>query len=95
MARSRVKVNAVWYIRSLGQNMKSVEQRLYEAYRDGVGVRLSAVEVDALVTDDAIATRITNAAAVEAGVEQPGADCIPQRPHMIWSQFGRSLRTEE
>lgn len=51
----------------------SIEQRLYEAHRLGKGLHLTAAEVDSLVgTDDAIQTRIVNAAATEAGAEPPG-----------------------
>jgi len=54
---------------------KTVEQRLYEAFRAGRGVRLTADEVDSLVRlDDAILSRMANAAAIEAGVDEPGAD---------------------
>lgn len=56
---------------------KSLEQRLYEEWRDGRGVRLSADDVHKLVgKDDAIGTRITNAAATEAGVDELGGDSL-------------------
>ena len=75
---------------------KSVEQKLYEAYRNGKGVTLSAADVASLVEDDAVGTRITNSAAHDAGVDQPGCDCIcGVRPRLTWKQFQKSLRAEE
>lgn len=51
----------------------SLERRLYEAHRLGLPLQLTAAEVDELVgPDDAIQTRIMNAAAQEAGTEEPG-----------------------
>ena len=47
---------------------KSLEQRLFEAYSSRSGVNLSADDVwKMVVKDDAIGTRISNAAAQEAG----------------------------
>jgi hypothetical protein len=81
---------------------KSVEQRLYEAYQKGSGLRLSSNEVLELVTqDDAMAVKITDRAALEAGVEEPGEDMIPRRSRMYenysriaWDNFKTCLRNE-
>lgn len=52
---------------------KSIEQRLYDAYVDGKGLRLTAKEVQDLVNmDDAIQARICNRAADEAGGHELG-----------------------
>jgi len=66
----------------------SVEQRLFEAYTSGKGMRLTADDVDSLVHDDAIGTRITNQAAIEAGVDEPGIDMVRfVRRGVTWKQF--------
>lgn len=75
--------------------MKSVEQKLYEAYRSEKGVTLSAEDVLSLVEDEAIGTRISNTAAYELGIDQPGASCIPQRPKLSWIRFGKSLEASD
>lgn len=65
----------------------TIEERLYEAYRKGEGVRLSYKQlVDLLLLDDALRTRITNAAATEAGVNEPGYDEMPD-DNRTWRQF--------
>jgi len=77
---------------------KSVEQKLFEAFQNGRGVRLSAEEVWALVCpDDAIGTRLSNAAADEAGIDMddwPGADAVPRGESMpmTWAQFKRYFK---
>lgn len=54
---------------------KTVEQRLYEAFCRGTGAHLSAEDVDSLVRlDDAVRTRITNTACIEAGLDEEGCD---------------------
>lgn len=73
---------------------KSVEQRLFDAFQRGRGLRLTADEVWALVgPDDAVGTRISNAAADEAGVDiedWPGCDAVPRTSEaMTWVQFKR------
>ncbi len=66
----------------------SVEQRLFEAYTSNKGLRLTADDVDSLVHDDAIGTRITNQAAIEAGVDEPGIDLVRfVRCGVTWKQF--------
>lgn len=72
----------------------SVEQRLYEAFRKGAGVRLSSEDIDNLIgTDDALKTRLTNAAAHEAGhTETVGYDCIGAIPDLPWKKFGEAVR---
>lgn len=49
---------------------KSLEQRLFEAFVNCRGMRLSAVDVARLVMDDAIGTRISNKAAIEVGAPE-------------------------
>ena len=50
--------------------MKSVEQKLFEAWSQGRSCRLTAEDVQELVTfDNAIRTRITNEAYREAGID--------------------------
>lgn len=72
---------------------KSVEQVLYEAFANGRGVRLTAEQVSELVgPDDAICTRITNAAGSECGIDEPGVDCIQPRPHPTWAAFKKYLK---
>jgi len=76
--------------------VKSVEQKLYEAFRSARGLRLSADEVDALVRpDDAIGTRITNQACDEAGVPELGQDAVSRSAFIApsWAQFLKLLRT--
>lgn len=65
--------------------MSTIEQRLYEAWINNRGVRLTKEEVDQLIYDDAIATRISNTAARTAGMPEPGSDCVV---HMAsWKEF--------
>lgn len=73
---------------------KSVEQRLYEAFRRGEGCRLTSVDVDNLVgNDDALRTRITNTAAKEAGsTEIHGHDSMGVIPNLSWEKFGAAVR---
>lgn len=59
----------------------TLEQRLYEAFRAGRGIRLTADEVDKLLRlDDAIQTRIVNRSLSDRGEEPNGTTD---------SQFGR------
>jgi len=76
---------------------KSVEEKLFTAWKCFEGLRLSAEEVGKLVTlDDAIRTRISNQASLEAGIEEVGADCIGGgRAGETWAQFKNRLRREE
>lgn len=67
---------------------KSIEQRLFEAFVNYRGMRLSAEDVSKLVHDDAIGTRISNQAAIEAGVDEGGADSVFLAAHgESWSSF--------
>jgi len=48
---------------------RCVEEKLYDAFMSGRGVRLTAEDVSALVgPDDAILCRLENAACIEAGI---------------------------
>ena len=71
---------------------KTIEQRLYEAYRAGSGIRLSADDVDALFHDEAIGTVVTNTACEEAGVEIDGHDRVPVANLPTWRQFVESMK---
>lgn len=64
---------------------KSLEQRLFEAYASGRGMRLTASDVFELVAmNDAIGTRITNAAAGET----VGSSCVGRHGSgETWAQF--------
>jgi hypothetical protein len=68
---------------------KSLEQRIYEAYHKNRGMHLTAEDVESLVSDDAVATRITNAACTEADLLEAGSDCI--RSHESWEEFKERL----
>lgn len=71
-------------------NSKSLEQRLYEAWRTFRGITLSADDVTALCRDDTIRTRITNAACHEAGVDEIGRDCL--RYHETWAELVERMK---
>lgn len=72
---------------------KRLEQRLFEAYQRNSGMTLSAEEVWLLMNDEAVGSRVTNAAALDAGIEEPGVDCVFQVPSTktTWKQFGQLL----
>ena len=74
--------------------MKSLEQRLFHAYQHGYRLSLSADDVASLVSDDAIATRITNAGAVEAKLDEPGADSVGIPKLETWAAFKKRLKVE-
>lgn len=75
--------------------MKSVEQRLFEAFVSGRGINLTADEVDILIrADDAIGTRITNVAGYEVGLPAIGADAVPRLTTITWHQFKQYLKGE-
>lgn len=75
--------------------MKSIEQRLYEAYRANRGIRLSATDVFVLVRNDAIGTAITNAACLESGVEEEGQDRLYLQDSLpTWRKFVERMRDE-
>ena len=68
---------------------KSIEQRLFEAAHDGLGLRLSCEDVQRLLRDDAIETRIANQACLEAGLEEcgMGGGVRHMATQMTWAQF--------
>lgn len=71
---------------------QSIEERLFTAYKEYGSVTLTWEDVASLVRDDAIGTRITNAAAIEAGAEQPGCDMIGgYRIREPWAQFKKRV----
>ena len=74
---------------------KSVEQKLFEAMRSANGVQLSAGDVADLVFDDAVGTRISNKACIEAGVEETGGDEVRSNYNMTWNQFKRHLKSND
>ena len=72
--------------------MKTVEQRLYEAFRGSQGISLTAEEVENLMLlDNAILTRISNAMAQEAGVDEPSADCVGNFS-LTWNQHVKKMK---
>ena len=73
------------------QAIVSLEQRMFEAAMKGRGMRLSFEDLISLVSDDAIDTRISNVAALEAGEEdEPGVACIRWNGES-WNDFKRRL----
>lgn len=72
--------------------MKSLEHRLFHAYQNGLCLVLSADDVVSLVTDDAIGTRITNAAATEAKLDQPGVSSVFMPKRETWAAFKKRLK---
>jgi len=75
-------------------DMKSVEQKLYEAFVQHKGCRLTQNDVTRLVNlDDAIRTRITNHALAEAGVMDGGMDGMIGQ-ETTWNQFKKRLKRE-
>ena len=72
---------------------KSLEQRLFEAYNAEKGLVLSAYDVQSLVLDDAIGTRITNEACAQAKLKMIGHDDIKHHPlgTETWRQFKNRL----
>lgn len=52
--------------------MKSLDVRLYEAWKHRRGIRLSARDVQTLLFDEALQTRIGNAIAFEHGCAESG-----------------------
>lgn len=70
---------------------KSLEQRIYEAFHANRGMKLSAVDVHNLLVDDAVDTRVTNAAAQEAGNAEVGYGRA-WASKLNWTDFGKSLK---
>lgn len=74
---------------------KSVEQKLYEAFCGNRGTMLTAADVEHLVVDDAVGTRISNAACLAAGVDKFGMDYIGGiRSILTWEEFVFAFREE-
>lgn len=70
---------------------KSVERKLYEAFKSSKGVRLTAEDVDSLIHDDAIGTRITNCCASEHGLPEPLGDYVRNSFAVTWRGFAKHL----
>jgi hypothetical protein len=76
-----------------GNISKSLEQRVFEAFKTEDALVLSFKEVISLMRDDAFATRVTAVAAEEAGVEHDGHDAVEgYRGGETWSEFKRRLK---
>lgn len=74
---------------------RTVEEKLYEAFMGNRGVRLTADDVCGLVLyDEAILTRLANAARCEACVEEDfsGIDTSDKAPR-TWAALVKSYRT--
>lgn len=74
---------------------KTVEQKLFNAYTGKRGVRLSPEEVeDLLILDNALRTRISNKACMDAGIDEMGIDLIGKHPEGVksWSRFVRWVK---
>lgn len=75
---------------------KSIEQRLYEAFRENRGMLLSREEVEDLCFDDAIGTRIANHACIEAGVPESGQSVpFTDRSLPTWREMVQKYRDSE
>ena len=75
-----------------------VAKRLFESCTHRRGCMLQWQEVEELLADDAVATRICNVAADDTGVAATGEDRL--RPRMLkecwtWSDLKRSLRYDK
>lgn len=75
----------------INRQLVSLERRIFEAWMDNKGLRLTYKDVRSLVRDDAVATRISNVAAEEAGVDIPGTDCLPNRHRETWDELKARL----
>lgn len=77
---------------------KTVEEKLFLAYRHNRGVRLTADDVWSLIeTDDAMSTRISNTAGQEAGLGDDAVDMgdeIIKTAATTWRQFVAELAKE-
>ena len=72
-------------------NGKSVEQKLFEALSKGSGCRLTYDDVWKLViADDAMGTRITNQACIEAGIDEGFGSEVAIGA--TWHQFKKQLK---
>lgn len=73
---------------------KRIEQRLYEAYKNGTGIKLSHDDVmDLMHQDDAVRTRISSTAAMEAGCDQDVGDYCGYG--LTWSQIKNHIKDNE
>ncbi len=71
-------------------SQKSLEQRLFEAFINNRGIRLTAEDVFSLVTDDSINTRISNKACMDAGEPEGGFGDVVLSNAKTWKQFIKS-----
>lgn len=73
----------------------SIEQRLYEAFRENRGMFLTREDVEAICFDDAIGTRIANQACIEAGVEETGCSVQFGAEHLpTWRAMVEQYRNQ-
>lgn len=64
---------------------------MYEAYWNRTGLRLSVRDVAQFMSDEAIATRVTNKACIEAGIDELGSD-EATKTQATWSGFCRYIK---
>lgn len=67
---------------------KSLYQRLWEAHRDGRGIRLSAHDLERLMFDEALLTRITNAAMDEQDSDAERGHAGKFSTAKTWKELG-------
>lgn len=73
--------------------VRSVERKLFESYQCGNGCKLGFQDVEDLLQLNAIRIRITNAAAIEAGMDEaPGYDGFQEGE--TWLQFKTRLKED-
>lgn len=73
---------------------KRIEQRLYEAYKNGTGIHLSHTDVLELMhQDDAIRTRISSTAAFEAGCDQDVGDYCGSG--LTWNEMKKRIKEND
>lgn len=73
---------------------KSVEEKLFEAFSKQRGVTLTADDISRLMLkDNAVRVRVSNAAAMEAGVTTPKRDRIAVFRE-TWRQFKDRIKKE-
>lgn len=75
---------------------KTPDQKLYEAFRLGKGVLLTAYDVDCLLSgDNAVAVRVSNMACIEAGIPECGEDMIGNNPQTLptWKRLLKELKS--
>lgn len=71
----------------------SLEQKLFEAFTSQRGARLSQEDVHALLFDDAVGCCITNAACLDAGIEELGDDHVATAKYkQSWAGFKQRLK---